>query len=319
MTYMAFDTPVTLSGPCRAPRQMLASQEYGGHKSIHDDSMAAEFGFRGAPIEGPTHFSQFVPLMHRLWGGREWEANGCISAHYQNPVIDGEEVRVFVETTERPNYARIRAEKRDGTPVLEGSATLGPDHPETALEERRRKLASPERLIILRDVEVGYRGARGAVKMDFDTNLGALYPFTLRQKLEVITERSAWCTPEGGPRSPWGRAIVPLEMMGPLTQYTSHEARIPVRGPSVGLFADLEIRMVNGPVFVGKEYAIEREVVQFSESRRTESYWVLTSLIDPDDGMLVAQALLNNAVLKASFASYAEEAAAWERDVGEGG
>ena len=98
-------------------------------------------------------------------------------------------------------------------------------------------------------------------------------------------------------------------MMGPLTQYTSREAKIPVRGPAVGLFADLEIRMVNGPVFVGKEYAIEREVVQLSESRRTESYWVLTSLTDPDSGQLVAQALLNSASLKDSFATYAEEAA----------
>ena len=99
-------------------------------------------------------------------------------------------------------------------------------------------------------------------------------------------------------------------MIGPLTQYTSRESQIPVRGPAVGLFADLEIRMVNGPVFVGKEYKIEREVVQLSESRRTESFWVLTSLTDPDDGKLVAQALLNSASLKESFATYAEEAAA---------
>ena len=99
-------------------------------------------------------------------------------------------------------------------------------------------------------------------------------------------------------------------MMGPLTQYTSRESQVPARGPAVGLFADLEVRMVNGPVFVGKEYTLEREVVGLSESRRTESYWILTSLTDPDDGRLVAQALLNNAVLKESFATYAEEAAA---------
>ena len=112
------------------------------------------------------------------------------------------------------------------------------------------------------------------------------------------------------PISP-GRKIVPLEMMGPLTQYKRDDTPIPVRGPAVGLFADLEIRMVNGPVFVGKEYTIQRDVVQLSESRRTESYWVLTSLTDPDDGdKLIAQALLNSASLKDSFATYAEEFAA---------
>ncbi len=61
---------------------------------------------------------------------------------------------------------------------------------------------------------------------------------------------------------------------------------------------------------MGKEYSLEREVVALSESRRTESYWVLTSLTDPNNGQLVAQALLNNAILKDSFATYAEEAAA---------
>ena len=308
MSEQVFDTPLTISGPYRAPSQMLAAQEYGGHASIHDDDMAQDLGFKGAPIEGPTHFSQFVPLLHQVWG-RDWEEHGCLSAHYKNPVVEGEEVKAFVETMGQPNYIRIWAEKKDGTPVLEGSATLGPEHPETTLEARRKQLKTPKKLIILRDVEVGYRSPSGTVKMDFDQNLGALYPFTLLDKLEVITERSAWCTPEGGPQSPWGRAIVPLEMIGPLTQYTSRESQIPVRGPAVGLFADLEIRMVNGPVFVGKEYKIEREVVQLSESRRTESFWVLTSLTDPDDGKLVAQALLNSASLKDSFATYAEEAA----------
>ena len=37
MTDRAFGTALTISGPYRAPRQMLATQEYGGHNSIHDD------------------------------------------------------------------------------------------------------------------------------------------------------------------------------------------------------------------------------------------------------------------------------------------
>ena len=39
----------------RKPRQMLGDQEYDGHLSIHDDKMAEDLGFSGAPIEGPTH------------------------------------------------------------------------------------------------------------------------------------------------------------------------------------------------------------------------------------------------------------------------
>jgi len=310
MTTKAFDTELTLSGPLRAPRQMLAHQEYGGHVSIHDDSMAQDLGFSGAPIEGPTHFSQFVPLLHEIWG-QQWEERGCISAHYKTPVVEGEKVRVRVDLPivggDNPNFAAIYAEKEDGTPVLEGSATIGPDV-ETTLDMRRKKLRPPGKLIILRDVEVGMANEAHRVKMDFDQNMGALYPFSLEDKLKVITERSSWTTREGGPDNPWGKAIVPLEMMGPLTQYSG--SKFPVRGPAVGLFADLEVKMVNGPVFVGKEYDLTREVVGLSESRRTESVWILTSLTDPDDGKLVAQALLNSASLKDSFATYAEELAA---------
>jgi hypothetical protein len=79
-------------GEFRAPRQMLATQEYEGHLSIHDDKTAAKLGFAGAPIEGPTHFSQFVPLLHEQFGDA-WFERGCISAHYQNMVVEGEEVR----------------------------------------------------------------------------------------------------------------------------------------------------------------------------------------------------------------------------------
>ena len=55
----------------RKPRQMLGTQEYDGHLSIHDDKMAGDLGFSGAPIEGPTHFSQFVRLLHKVYGD-EW-------------------------------------------------------------------------------------------------------------------------------------------------------------------------------------------------------------------------------------------------------
>ena len=47
---------------------MLQKQTYEGHVSIHDDNMANDLGFSGAPIEGPTHFSQFDPLLFDLFG-----------------------------------------------------------------------------------------------------------------------------------------------------------------------------------------------------------------------------------------------------------
>ena len=48
-----FPDPPALCGPLRRPRQMLAEQQYDGHKSIHDDATAGKLGLRAGPIEGP--------------------------------------------------------------------------------------------------------------------------------------------------------------------------------------------------------------------------------------------------------------------------
>ena len=303
---MSFDTPLTLSGPLRAPRQMLADQEYGGHASIHDDAMAEKLGFRAGPIEGPTHFSLFPPLMAQIWG-QAWFERGCISSHYLNMVVEGEETRAFAEIpAPGATITKVWAEKADGLPVLEASASLGPG--ETLLEKRMAGLRPPERLVILADLHVGMKGAADErVRMDPDQHMGALYPFSLNQKLAKITETSPWYSDASA--SPWGRAIMPLEMVSVLAEYSSHAAKFPVKGPAVGLFADQQIRMVDGPLFVGEDYVIRREIAALSESRRTESYWVRSQIFDASGTRLKAEMLLNHATLKDSYAGYAEAAA----------
>ena len=64
----AFNSKRVLCGDYQLPRQMLQEQTYDGHSSIYDDKMAADLGFSGAPIEGPTHFSQFSPLLYEIFG-----------------------------------------------------------------------------------------------------------------------------------------------------------------------------------------------------------------------------------------------------------
>jgi len=302
---MTFATPLALAGPLRQPRQMLADQEYGGHASIHDDAMAEKLGFRAGPIEGPTHFSLFPPLMEKIWG-RAWYEQGCISSHYLNMVVEGEQVRAFAELpADGAKMTRVWAEKADGTPVLEASASIGRDSGPTLLEQRMAALRPPGKLLILEDLEVGMTGARDErVRMDPDQNMGALYPFSLNEKLAVITETSPWYS--DAKASPWGRAIIPLEMISVLAEYSSREAEFPVKGPAVGLFADQEIRLIDGPLFVGEEYVIRREIAALAESKRTESYWVRTRIFDSSGKKQVAEMLLNHATLKHSYAGYAD-------------
>jgi hypothetical protein len=304
---MGFETPLVLFGPFRAPRQMLAHQTYGGHSSIHDDAMAQKLGLKAGPIEGPTHFSQYDPLLCRIWG-HAWFERGCVSAHYQNMMVEGEEVRAFAEMPRDDTARRLRiwVEKSDGTSVQEASATLGPDRGRTLLEERMAKLTPPDRLVILEHLKIGMTGARDErVSMSQDRQLGGLYPFSLNEKLAVITENSPWYSdPEA---SPWGRAIIPTEMVSALALSTLDEAGFPVKGPSVGLLADQEIRMIEGPLFVDEEYVLRREIVALSESRRTESYWFLTRIFDHTGKKQVAEMLVNSARLKASYAGYEAE------------
>ena len=311
-----FTTATALCGPLRQPRQMLADQVYDGHKSIHDDAMAADLGLRAGPIEGPTHFSQFDPLLFQVFG-QDWFETGCISAHYQTMVVEGEEVRAFVQPPAADaQHTRIWAEKRDGTPVLTGTASVGAGPlPPSEITQRIAKLRPPTQLVINRDLRVGQRGAGNpeSTRMGFNQHMGPHYPFTLADKLQVITEPSPWYTPEGGPSSPWGRAIIPIEMISVLLGSTMDQASFRGHGPAVGLFAGQEVRLIQGPLFVDHPYRLEREIVALSESARTESVWVRTKIFDGESGALVAEMVLNSATLKASYARYDEEAAALGR------
>ena len=154
--------------------------------------------------------------------------------------------------------------------------------------------------VILRDVHLGMRTKRIPVRMDADQHMGALYPFSLAQKLQAITEPSPWYSAEGAASSPWKKAIIPVEMVSVLLNY-------PVRKPVVGLFADQEIRMHSGPLFVGHAYEMDREVVALSGSRRTESLWIRTRVFAPGADEILATMLLNAAYMKDSFPNYAEE------------
>lgn len=301
---MGFDTTITaegdvISGPQRFPRQMLGDQQYEGHASVHDGEVADRLGLPGAPIEGPTHFSQFDPLAVEVWGER-WFETGCISAHFQTMVVEGESV---VASMTRPvdGLARVDAVKGDGTPVLTGTATVDPDAP---TELRNRLAAMRERdpgdLFIVDQVEVGRTvTGTGPVAIDMDTSNGALYPFSLRRKLDAITEPSGWYDTDA---TPWGRPVLPYEMFSVLTSKLDVGMR--VRGPAVGLFIDLEVRAVSGPLFIDQPYRLEREVLAVGQSRRVESHWQETRVFSVATDALVATVLLHSGVFKASYAEY---------------
>ena len=187
--------------------------------------------------------------------------------------------------------------------MLTGTASVGPDHPPTELDQRRARLGDPGELFIIDQLAVGQRSPKPVtVEMAYGESNGDLYPFSLAQKLDQITERTPWYSPDGASDSPWGRAIVPTEMISVL----AHKAGegFAVRGPALGLFIDLEVRMLAGPVFVDADYILEREILGLGQSRRVESYWTETTLRDAVSGDLVASVVLHQGVFKQSYAGY---------------
>jgi len=303
---MTFDTSVittaddgTRHGPERSPHQLLGEQEYDGHASVHDDAVADDLGLTGAPIEGPTHFSQIDLLAFDQWG-RRWFETGCVSAHFLNMVVDGETV-VASLTPGDDGAARIDATKGDGAPVLTGTATVDPTRP-TELGERLAKMQArdPGELFIMDRVELGpVPGESSVVSIDLDSDNGHLYPFSLRRKLDTITERTPWYDSDD---TPWGCPILPFEMYSVLAHKAG--ARLPVRGPAVGLFIDLEVRAIDGPLFVGETYRLEHAVLAVGQSRRVESHWVETKILSAATDRHAATVLLHSGVFKASYAEY---------------
>ncbi len=291
-----------LRGPHRYPRQMLADQEDDGHPSVHDDEVAGKLGLAGAPIEGPTHFSQLDPLAFERWG-KEWFEHGCISAHFQTMVVEGETV-VATATPTASGLARVDATKSDGAPVLTGTISIDPSAP-TELDDRlaATRARDPGELFIVDQVAVGPVAPVDAnVSIDELTPNGRLYPFSLARKLSVITEPSPWYDTDD---TPWGRPILPVEMFSVLAHKVG--AGLKVRGPAVGLFIDLQVRAIDGPLFVGQEYRLEREVLAVGQSRKVESHWVETTVRDAATDAVVASVLLHSGVFKASYADYPHE------------
>lgn len=277
---------------------MLSDQAYDGHSSVHDPDTAGQLGLVGAPIEGPTHFSQFDPLAWAMWGPA-WFEQGCISAHFLSMAWEGDQI--VASMTADGSYSHIVAESIDGVRVLDGTASVGSAEIESEAERRLRTAREPGELFILDAMTVGDRRATTAAVHAREPN-GPLYPFSLDEKVAQMTEPSSWYTSDGGAHSPWGQTILPMELISVLAykEGTGFE----VRRPSVALFLDLEIRLVSGPVLADTLYRIDHQVVGLTTSRRVESYWVRSDISTRETGDLVASILLHTGFFKASFPGY---------------
>ena len=127
---------------------------------IHDDAVAASYGFRGALVPGITVYAYMtVPLVERF--GLDWLERGSIQVKFHQPFYATEEVIVNarVDADSEPIKVSVTAERGDGTVCATALATINDpsnwlgeagvsDYPGAPLPEAEsRREASRESLI----------------------------------------------------------------------------------------------------------------------------------------------------------------------------
>jgi acyl dehydratase len=92
---------------------------------IHDDSVAASYGFRGGLVPGVTVYAYMtVSLVERF--GLDWLERGSMQVKFHQPFYDGDEVivRAEVDASTDPINIAVTAEREDGTVCATALATV---------------------------------------------------------------------------------------------------------------------------------------------------------------------------------------------------
>jgi hypothetical protein len=271
-----------LIGPYRAPRNLAANQR----GSIHDDATAQNLGFRGGTVAGSIHMEQFPPILLRAFDQR-WFERGTLSCYFRNATVDGERVRTLVQapTTSSDAQVNIWMERDDGMRVLDGTASVGNSAEETAVQRAMRERPSGGDLRILSHLSVGQQ---------FDPVPTRVTERESRPRLDAITERLPWY--DG--KSPWGGPILNPGLAVHAMVAVQQRFRLNVR--AVGLYGAIEVRHINGPIFLERDYEAAGSVLGLGESPKSEYIWYESRLREPGSAKDVASMIMMLRFMKAS-------------------
>lgn len=278
-----------IKGPLWAARNWSADA---GAGSIHDDSTAAELGFRGGTVAGDVHMNQFPPVLLQIFG-EQWFERGNLSLSFKNATVDLEQVQVFAEPlAPGATQTRVWMERDDGLLVSSGTAAIG-DHSQSELRHKDLRPCDPSELRIL------HRLYPGMSLGEYDIMATPDKQFE-RYDQDVISDPLDWYrTP-----SPWGEVVgAPCTIVQYLWGYPIQTLTPYIQG-SVGLFGAIEIGFTNGPFLLNRNYHLTSEVICVGQSPQTEYVWYETNAFDEQE-RLVATMRMQGRSMKASSEAYA--------------
>ena len=282
-----------LSGEPRVPINIAAHRKGG----IHDDETAKALGFEGGLVSGLIRNEQFPPLALAAFGPR-WFERGFYSFYYRTPTLHLEPVRAFMrDPGERTDDIQVEAwsETEDGRCVADGTIGIGEVAEPTPLRRRLEESPPSGELHILRAAKAGQSLGEVVRRFPLAPPEGGRDGQLIRR--DTITEPVAWYF---GP-SPWGGPIA-----GSYGLYRLMRPSLAPIGIDAGTTLDggIEVRFVDGPVFLDREYVLSGRVVAVGQSRKTEDLWMESSLRDPESGGVVAELLLMARWMKSSSPLY---------------
>ena len=288
-------------GGWRAPENLYKAST----TSIHDDNVAKKVGMRGGTIQGTIHLSMFAPLAQKIFGDR-WFEHGTVSMYYTFATIDKEEVRAIIElppgTTEEmlpitteDVQVKAWAELKNGQQIMTGTVSIGSPTEPSYLQTIELKNSKPEDLRIL---------ARSKVGDELPSKEILLTQEAANSGLRRITDQLEYY--KGKDKSPWGNAILyPTAMFEAMA--LGFERTSTDEFKAVPFYGATELRNINGPALIGVPYIVKGKYVCIGVSRKTEYFWLDSTLEEKETGKIVASMRHLNRFMKAGSPLYKKQ------------
>lgn len=239
---------------------------------IHDDRVAAEYGFRGGLVPGVTVYAYMtVPIVEAFGPG--WLERGSMQVKFHQPFYEGDEVAVYAEVDREsePVKVAVRAERDDGMVCATALATVD-DRTEWLGEARIERYPQAE----LPDYETRPAATRDAIVIG--APLGTLkerIELADRTQLEALGERLDVYYGAGA-------VAHPFTLLGLANKVLMHNFRL---GPWIHAASDLINRSAARD---GEEISVRGRVADCFE-RKGHEFIVLDLLLVADETRVVQQ------------------------------
>jgi hypothetical protein len=180
---------------------------------IHDDGVAARYGFRGGLVPGVTIYGYMMQPI--LAAEPEWIQRGTMQLRLLEPFFDGDEVVIKIGRTDDGAY-HVTAERADGTLGAKGFVRLSATQEQPAAMLAEATLPEPDQRPIPSPVTILAGATLGSLHVTLETptpeavlqlsNDLLIHNFRLPPWIHVSSELRNWAAAQpGSPVSVRGR------------------------------------------------------------------------------------------------------------------